>query len=45
MVSVDALLGRNFKSITQNIEYDEGSTLKDLQNVSTIDNIPLKCFK
>ena len=43
MFSYDACLGCNFKSITQNMRYDKGDTLKDVSRVLTIDNTPLKC--
>ena len=45
MVSFDACLGRNFKSITQNMKSDKGDKLKDLSRVPTIDNNPLKRLK
>ena len=45
MISIDACLGRNFKSITQNVKYDKGNTLKDFSRVPNIDTTPLKCLK
>ena len=45
MVTFDACLERNFKSITQNMMYNKDDTLKDLSRVPTIDNNPLKCLK
>ena len=42
MVNFDVCLGRNFKSITQNMKYDKEDTLKDLSRVPTIYNNPLK---